>query len=131
MEMARICTTARVANPTTSEACQRDENASDTVLISMAPIFKVMEALSATKSKNNSKVAREGHKVRPSKPRYLDIGRSILKEKDLKKMKELGYFGDKVKVWLVGVETTPKPKSEEVVVFKSFFRAGLSCQCIR
>jgi hypothetical protein len=64
----------------------------------------------------------------------LDLGcysQSILKEKDLKKMKELGYFGDKVKVWLAGVETTLKPKSEEVVVFKSFFRAGLSCQCIR
>jgi hypothetical protein len=48
-----------------------------------------------------------------------------LKAKDLKAMKELGYFGNKVKVRLADDEMTPKPKNNEVVVFISFFRASL------
>lgn len=40
-------------------------------------------------------------------------------------MKELGYFGDEINVRLASDETTPKSKSNEVVVFRSFFRAGL------
>jgi hypothetical protein len=48
-----------------------------------------------------------------------------LKAGDLKALKELGYFGDEINVRLASDETTPKPKSNEVVVFRSFFRAGL------
>jgi hypothetical protein len=42
-------------------------------------------------------------------------------------MRKLGYFGeDESKiVRFAGEEIVPKPKEEEVVVFKSFFRAGL------
>lgn len=43
----------------------------------------------------------------------------------MKAMKELGYFGGKVKVRLAGDETTSKPKRKEVMVFKSFFQADL------
>jgi hypothetical protein len=92
--------------------------------ISTTPISEVMKALSAPKSKNSSKATGEGQEDRPSKSSYLDMGQSILKE-DLKKMKELGYFKDKVKVMLNGDGTTPKPKSKDVVVFISFFRASL------
>lgn len=84
-----------------------------------------MKASLALKSKSSSKAVGEGHKDRPSKPSYLSMDQSILKEKDLKKMKEHGYFGDKVKLWLACDETTPKPKSKEVVVFRSFLRVGL------
>jgi hypothetical protein len=119
--MERIRTTARIATPTTSKARQRDENASNTTSISTTPISEVMKALSAPKSKNSSKATGEGQEDRPSKPSYLDMGWSILKEKDLKKVKELGYFRDMVKVRLDGDGTTPKPKSKEVVVFRSFF----------
>jgi hypothetical protein len=42
----------------------------------------------------------------PSKPKYIEMGQSILKEKELKKMKELDYFGNKGKVWLVCDEIT-------------------------
>jgi hypothetical protein len=48
-----------------------------------------------------------------------------LKAEDLKAMKELGYFGDKVKVCLAGDEMTPKSKNNEFVVFRSFFKVGL------
>jgi hypothetical protein len=42
-------------------------------------------------------------------------------------MKKLGYFGenDDRLVLFVGGEVIPEPKDDEVVVFKSFFRAGL------
>jgi hypothetical protein len=42
-------------------------------------------------------------------------------------MMKLGYFGEAESklVRFVGEETTPEPKKDEVVVFKSFFRAGL------
>jgi hypothetical protein len=42
-------------------------------------------------------------------------------------MMKLGYFGDAKKklIRFAGEETTPTPKDDEVVVFKSFFRAGL------
>jgi hypothetical protein len=42
-------------------------------------------------------------------------------------MMKLGYFGEAESklVRFAGEETTPTPKSDEVVVFKSFFRAGL------
>jgi hypothetical protein len=79
-----------------------------------------LKALLVPKSKSNSKAAGEGHEG----PSYLDMCRSILK-KDLKKMKELGYFGDKVKVRLAGDEATLKTKSKEVIVFRNFFWANL------
>jgi hypothetical protein len=42
-------------------------------------------------------------------------------------MMKLGYFGEAKKklVRFAGEETTPTTKDDEVVVFKSFFRAGL------
>jgi hypothetical protein len=42
-------------------------------------------------------------------------------------MKKLGYFGenDDELVRFAGEEVIPEPRHDEVVVFKSFFRAGL------
>jgi hypothetical protein len=42
-------------------------------------------------------------------------------------MMKLGYLGEAEKklICFAGEETTPTPKVDEVVVFKSFFRAGL------
>jgi hypothetical protein len=64
-------------------------------------------------------------KDRPSKASYIKIGRSTLKEKDLQSMRRLGYFSSKVNVRLPGEATTPKLGKDEVVVYKSFFKAGL------
>jgi hypothetical protein len=60
VEMVRIHTTVRVATPTTSKAYQRDENALDTVPISMVLISKAMKASWAPKSNSSSK---EGMKI--------------------------------------------------------------------
>jgi hypothetical protein len=63
----------------------------------------------------------------PSKPSHLDFEKSIVSEADVPMMMKLGYFGEAEKkfVRFAGEETTLTPKDDEVVVFKSFFRAGL------
>jgi hypothetical protein len=61
----------------------------------------------------------------PTKPSHLDFRKSTISEAP--KMMKLGYFSEAKKelVRFGGEETTPKPKKNEVVVFKSFFKAGL------
>jgi hypothetical protein len=63
----------------------------------------------------------------PSKPSHLDFEKSTVSEADVPMMMKLGYFGEVERklVSFAGEETTPTPKDDEVVVFKSFFRAGL------
>jgi hypothetical protein len=63
----------------------------------------------------------------PSKPSHLDFEKSTVSEADVPMMMKLGYFGEAEKklIRFAEDETTPKPKDDKVVVFKSFFRAGL------
>jgi hypothetical protein len=63
----------------------------------------------------------------PSKPSHLDFEKSTVTKADMPMMMKLGYFGEAERklVRFAGEETTPTPKDDEVVVFKSFFRAGL------
>jgi hypothetical protein len=65
--------------------------------------------------------------VMPSKPSHLDFGKSTVPVADMPMMLKLGYFGetDKKLVRFGGEETTLKPENDEVVVFRSFFKAGL------
>jgi hypothetical protein len=63
----------------------------------------------------------------PAKPNHLDFGKSTVSEADMPMMIKLGYFGEAEKklIRFAGEETTPTPENDEVVVFRSFFRAGL------
>jgi hypothetical protein len=63
----------------------------------------------------------------PLKPNHLDFGKSTVSEADMAMMTKLGYFreADKGLIRFGGEETIPKPENDEVVVFKSFFKAGL------
>jgi hypothetical protein len=63
----------------------------------------------------------------PSKPIHLDFGKSTISKGDLPKMLNLGYLSEAKKELnrFGGEETTPKPGKDEVVIFKSFFKAGL------
>jgi hypothetical protein len=63
----------------------------------------------------------------PAKPSHLDFGESTVFEADIPMMIKLGYFGEAEKklIRFAGEETTPTPENYEVVVFRSFFRAGL------
>jgi hypothetical protein len=63
----------------------------------------------------------------PTKPSHLDFEKSIVFEDDMPMMMKLGYFGEAESklVLFSREETTSVPKVDEVMVFKSFFRAGL------
>ena len=63
----------------------------------------------------------------PTKPSHIEFGKSTVKAEDLVVMKKLGYFGENEDglIRFAGEEVIPEPKEDEVVVFKSFFRAGL------
>jgi hypothetical protein len=65
--------------------------------------------------------------IMPWKPSHLDFGKSTMSKADMTMMMKLGYFREAEKglIRFGGEETTSKPESDEVVVFKSFFKAGL------
>jgi hypothetical protein len=62
----------------------------------------------------------------PTKPSHLDFEKSIVSEDDMPMMMKLGYFGEAESklIQFAGEETTPKPKNDEVLVFKSFLKRG-------
>jgi hypothetical protein len=63
----------------------------------------------------------------PSKPSHLDFGKSTISKADFPKMVKSGYFSEDEKklIRFGGEETTPKPQKDEIVIFKSFLKAGL------
>jgi hypothetical protein len=63
----------------------------------------------------------------PSKPSHIEFGKSTVKPEYLILMKKLGYFGknDDKLIRFARDEVILKPRDDEVVVFKSFFRARL------
>jgi hypothetical protein len=128
--MARMRSTARVSR-------EGDE----TVATKTAPISEVMKRLGlvvADKGTSNVEAEQtviEGEDVEseedyniliPTKPSHLDFEKSTVSEDDMHMMMKLGYFGEVESklIRFAGEETTPEPKKDEVVVFKSF-RAGL------
>jgi hypothetical protein len=69
----------------------------------------------------------DDYSVMPSKPSHLEFGRSTVTEDDMPKLMKLGYFSEAKKelIRFGGEEITPKPEKDELVVFKSLFKAGL------
>jgi hypothetical protein len=67
------------------------------------------------------------HIAVPSKPSHLDFGKSTISKVDFSKMVKSGYFSENEKKLLRfgEEETTPKPEKDEIVIFKSFLKAGL------
>jgi hypothetical protein len=67
------------------------------------------------------------HIAIPSKPSHLDFGKSTISKADFSKMVKSGYFSENEKKLLRfgGDETTPKPEKDEIVIFKSFLKAGV------
>jgi hypothetical protein len=134
--MARVRSTARVTHE------GEEAKATET-----APIFEVMrqsglvvmegaihegaptaEAEQADIEEENVAEEEEDYNTLiPAKPSHLDFEKSTVSEADVPMMMKLGYIGEVEKklIHFAGKETTPKPKDDEVVVFRSFFRAGL------
>jgi hypothetical protein len=63
----------------------------------------------------------------PSKPSHIKFGKSTVTAEDLVVMKKLGYFRENEDglIRFAGDQVITEPKEDEVVAFKSFFRAGL------
>jgi hypothetical protein len=126
--MTRVCSTARVER-------EGDEaEAAETVPISEAMkrsglvTAEETPAAEAAQADVEEVGSEEEFSCRvPTKPSHLDFEKSTISETDLPKMMKLGYFSEAKKelVRFGGEETTLKPEKNEVVVFKSFFKAGL------
>jgi hypothetical protein len=76
---------------------------------------------------SDDEIEEDNNILSPSKPSHIEFGKSTVSAEDLVMMKKLGYFGEtESKLFrFAGEEVVPEPKEDEVVVFKSFFRAGL------
>jgi hypothetical protein len=126
--MARVCSTARV---------ERDGD--ETEAAKTVPIFEAMRrsglgssedtpAAEATQADVEEVGSEDEYSCgMPSKPSHLEFGKSTISEANLPKMVKLGYFSEAKKelICFGREEITPKPEKNEVVVFKSFFKAGL------
>jgi hypothetical protein len=129
--MARVRSTARVSR-------EGDE----TETTETAPILEVMKrsglvvADEGTSNVEAEQTVIEGEDVESEedynilismKPSHLDFEKSTVSEDDMPMILKLGYFGEAESklIRFAGEKTTPEPKKDEVVVFKSFFRAGL------
>jgi hypothetical protein len=127
-QMARVRSTARV-----------DREGDETEATETVPISEVMKRSELVTSEDvpaaeaeqadaeETKSEDDYSSAVPSKPSHLDFEKSTISEGDLPKMLKLGYLSEEKKelVHFGGEETTPKPGKDEVVIFKSFFKAGL------
>jgi hypothetical protein len=134
--MARVRSTARVTRE--GEEAEATETTPISEVMKQSGLVVIEGAIeegaptAETKQDVEEEVADEENEedysiLIPSKPSHLDFGESTISEADMPMMIKLGYFGEAEKklIRFVGEETTPTPKNDEVVVFKSFFRAGL------
>jgi hypothetical protein len=130
--MARVRSTARVTRD--GEEAEAAETAPISEVMKRSGLV-VPEDISdegAPAAEAEQIIAEEGeseddYSVVPSKPSHLEFGRSTVTEDDMPKLIKLGYFSEAKKelIRFGGEEITPKPEKDEVVVFKSFFKAGL------
>jgi hypothetical protein len=127
-QMARVCSTARV-----------DREGDETEATETVPISEAMKRSGLVTSEDapaaeaeqadveESESEDDYSSVVPSKPSHLEFGKSTISEGDLRKMLSLGYLSEAKKelIRFGGEETTSKLGKDEVVIFKSFFKAGL------
>jgi hypothetical protein len=134
--MARVRSTARVTRD--GEETEATETAPISEVMRQSGLVVTEEAIeqgapaAETEQDVEEEIADEEEEedysiLIPSKPSHLDFGKSTIYDSDMPMMIKLGYSGETKKklICFAGEETTPTPKNDEVVVFKSFFRAGL------
>jgi hypothetical protein len=125
IEMARVRSTARVSR----EGDEVDVTET-TPIVPEGPIVEGAsnaEAEQAVVGENDDESEEDYNILNPTKPSHLEFEKSTVTEDDMPMMMKLGYFGEAESklVRFVGEEVILEPKEDEVVVFKSFFRAGL------
>jgi hypothetical protein len=134
--MARVRSTARVTRE--GEETEATETAPNSEVMRQSGLVvtegtidedtPATEAEQADIEEENADEEEEDYSILiPSKPSHLDFEKSTVSEADVPMMMKLGYFGEDERkfVRFAGEETTLTPKDDEVVVFKSFFKAGL------
>jgi hypothetical protein len=125
--MARVRSTARITRD------GEETEATETAPISevMRRLGLVMENAPAIEAEQinveESEEEADYDTAMPSKPSHLDFGKSTVSKADMAMMTKLGYFGEAEKklIRFGREEAISKPENDEVVVFKSFFKAGL------
>jgi hypothetical protein len=134
--MARVISTARVAHEGEETETTETTPISEVMKRSGLVVSEEAAAEGAFNTKAEQVVAggesdyeseEDNSILSPAKPSHIEFGKSTVTKDDMVMMRKLGYFGkDESKlVRFAGEEIIPEPKEDEVVVFKSFFRAGL------
>jgi hypothetical protein len=129
--MERVHSTARVIRD--GEEAEAAETAPISEVMKRSGLAVPEEASKGTPAAEAEQIdVEEGetedeYNAMPSKPSHLEFGKSTITEGDMPKLMKLGYISEAKRklVRFGGEEITLKPKKDEVVVFKSFFKAGL------
>jgi hypothetical protein len=134
--MARVCSTARVTHD--GEEAETTETGLISEVMKQSGLVvtegatdegaPAAEAEQADIEEDDADEEEEDYNIlMPAKLSHLDFGKSTVSEADTPMMIKLGYFGEAEKklIRFGGEETTLTPKNDEVVVFRSFLRAGL------
>jgi hypothetical protein len=118
-----------------TEAAQTEEDVPDTFVMDVASISEVMKAMAELKvdeeedapEENVSNVGdnaeEDENDLWPTKPSYINIGKSTVKPSDLDVLKRIRYMGDYDDdvICFVNDETTPKSKEGRHCGFQDFF----------
>jgi hypothetical protein len=133
--MARVRSIARVSREGDETKVTETTQISEVMRRSGLVVLKEATAEGATvetvqdvaKEGSDSESEEDNSILSLTKPSHIEFGRSTVTAGDLVVMKKLGYFGenDDELICFAKEEIVPEPKEDEVVVFKSFFRAGL------
>jgi hypothetical protein len=123
--MARVCSTARVTRD--GEEAEGAETAPISKVMKRSGLVVSEDAPAAEQADAEEVESEDDYSAVPTKPSHLEFGKSTIFEGDMPKLMNLGYFSEAKKelVRFGGEEITPKPGKDEVVVFKSFFKASL------
>jgi hypothetical protein len=76
--------------------------------------------------RSDDEIEEDNSILSPSKPSHIEFGKSTVTEEDLVMMKKtrLLWVGRNKLIRFAVEEVIPEPREDEVVVFRSFFRAG-------
>jgi hypothetical protein len=134
-KMARVRSTARVSHE--GDDAKTTETAPISEMMKRSGLVTSEKAISKGEAPEAEQIAAEDGSddeseedyniLSLSKPSHIKFGKSTVTTGDMFMMKKLGYFGEAESklVRFAGEVVVPEPKEDEVVVFKSFFRAGL------
>jgi hypothetical protein len=133
--MARVRSTATVSyegdDAETTETTPISEMMRRSGIVVSEKVVSEDEAIEAEQTAaedGSDDEAEEDYNILSSlKPSHIEFGKSTMTAEDMIMLKKLGYFreAESKLVRFAGEEVVLEPKEDKVVVFKSFFRAGL------